>query len=65
MVLLPAVVAEFAQQLHKRLDVAIVIWYKTPSKVEPPQQGLQIFLRVRELASKQFVQGLVSQRSKS
>ena len=61
MVLLPAVVTAFAQQLHKRLDAAFVIRYKTPSKVEPPQQGLQIFLRARECASKQFAQGLVSQ----
>ena len=61
MVLLPVMVAVFAQQLHERLDAAFVIRYKTPSKVEPPQQGLQIFLRARELASKQFAQGLVSQ----
>ena len=61
MVLLPVVVAAFAQQLHKRLDAAFVIRYETPNKVEPPQQGLQIFLRARELASKQFAQGLVSQ----
>ena len=61
MVLLPAVVAAFAQQLHERLDAAFVIRYESPSKVELPQQGLQIFLRARERASKQFAQGLVFQ----